>query len=795
MHNYVLLITIHADPAMPPGYGECGGTQTYMKELLDEFGKLGICCVLFTRKSMSYLPSEEQYNATCKVIRLINGDEEPMSKLLLYQYHEQNLKAISDYISSQEELPTVIHSVYWNSGRLALELSERFHIPFVHSVISNSRGRINRGAYEPIPQRAEYEQNIYSCAQKILCVSEDEKNDLIKFYHISSDKLVVCGQYVDAAFICPSHNSNGYPHVNSRISDTLQEKISNKYNDAFDYISKEKFWLYKAFTYFGRLDLSKGILQIIDAWYICYKHYNQYCPPLWIVGGSITDIDAIRTECLKTVPELSKLEQMYKIVWWGYLNTQGLSTVLLKTQVVLMHSLYEPGGRVVVEAMSEGIPVIGTSNGFAKDIIEDWQNGFLVQYGDVKSLSERIEHFIRQPILSNLLGQRARKDAKNIIQSWNFIKNHLNAYGLSDKLPLLKNETATTKNNTTSTVNIFPYLLRELSDEYVKQIFYKFSHDHITRISSADKNATNTKYIETENDHYIMEQITPKMSLDPLYNPFAKEYFVTDIDRIFNTEVTMRTRMNSVFYFGNDPFHHLLFYKQISKLDCNSSDFLQCCLHHLLLRPNVITEEEQTKYLSLLDNHLKHHSDITNLFRDLENAFPNFNFPHSGIFSASVAWAIAPHILAYNVHILEAALYAELLDVCLFFGNIDYETSRDGIRNILPCVSADSFFMYGDDIELNEIGKSSIGDALSEIGVFLYNYCKKSKIHNICEISEGFIHREVKSLKINPQSLFPIIAYCLFLDIIITVVVDHKEISTLLQELKSITNEYERINK
>lgn len=44
---YILILTIHADPAMPPGYSEWGGTHTYMRELLDSFNA-------FTYKLCSY---------------------------------------------------------------------------------------------------------------------------------------------------------------------------------------------------------------------------------------------------------------------------------------------------------------------------------------------------------------------------------------------------------------------------------------------------------------------------------------------------------------------------------------------------------------------------------------------------------------------------------------------------------------------------------------------------------------------------------------------------------------------
>lgn len=61
--SYILLITIHADPAMPPGYDEWGGTHTYMRELLDCFGSLHLNCILVTRKAMQELP----YTLNCQV--------------------------------------------------------------------------------------------------------------------------------------------------------------------------------------------------------------------------------------------------------------------------------------------------------------------------------------------------------------------------------------------------------------------------------------------------------------------------------------------------------------------------------------------------------------------------------------------------------------------------------------------------------------------------------------------------------------------------------------------------------
>lgn len=67
-NKYVLIITIHADPAMPPGYGEWGGTHTYMRELLDGFTKNRQYCILVTRLSMRFLPEMENIATIARFI-------------------------------------------------------------------------------------------------------------------------------------------------------------------------------------------------------------------------------------------------------------------------------------------------------------------------------------------------------------------------------------------------------------------------------------------------------------------------------------------------------------------------------------------------------------------------------------------------------------------------------------------------------------------------------------------------------------------------------------------------------
>lgn len=182
-------------------------------------------------------------------------------------------------------------------------------------------------------------------------------------------------------------------------------------------------WNEGPFLYVGRLDPSKGVPQIISAWLRLKARYVGACPDLWLAGGTPDEIEAVRA--LAPRPgRLETQERAGRVRWWGYLDEPGLSALLLKARALVMHSAYEPGGRVVLEALSQGVPVIATPFGFAQDLVSDWVSGFLVPHGDLRSLVRRMEHFIRQPLLGPSLGLAARHSAHRALESWDFYRMH-----------------------------------------------------------------------------------------------------------------------------------------------------------------------------------------------------------------------------------------------------------------------------------------------------------------------------------------------------------------------------------
>jgi len=179
----------------------------------------------------------------------------------------------------------------------------------------------------------------------------------------------------------------------------------------------------RAFVYFGRLAPSKGVDIVLRCWLDLADSHPEICPPLWLVGGSPKEISDMRRYA-KLEERLVPYERNSRIMWWGFLDPPGVSAVLLRAIALITHSHYEPGGRVIVEAMRQGIPTIATPHGFAPDLIANWVSGFLVPYGDEPCLRQRMSLFLHQPFLSQAMGHQARQIAEDALKNWNFFAHH-----------------------------------------------------------------------------------------------------------------------------------------------------------------------------------------------------------------------------------------------------------------------------------------------------------------------------------------------------------------------------------
>jgi glycosyltransferase involved in cell wall biosynthesis len=117
-------------------------------------------------------------------------------------------------------------------------------------------------------------------------------------------------------------------------------------------------------------------------------------------------------------PDGPALEQMAlalgiadRVHFLGYRNDHALFYGLM--DVFALVSAYEAFGLVFAEAMSAGIPCIGSNVGGIPDVIAHGQCGLIVEKGDVGALASAIERLANEPQLRREMGDAARKRARD----------------------------------------------------------------------------------------------------------------------------------------------------------------------------------------------------------------------------------------------------------------------------------------------------------------------------------------------------------------------------------------------
>jgi len=89
--------------------------------------------------------------------------------------------------------------------------------------------------------------------------------------------------------------------------------------------------------------------------------------------------------------------------------TEDPFAIMTRSHAALMCSRSEAFGRVTVEAMKLGKPVVGVDRGATSELIHDGKTGLLYPPGDAEALSRKIELLVRDRSLLKALGENARE--------------------------------------------------------------------------------------------------------------------------------------------------------------------------------------------------------------------------------------------------------------------------------------------------------------------------------------------------------------------------------------------------
>lgn len=114
----------------------------------------------------------------------------------------------------------------------------------------------------------------------------------------------------------------------------------------------------------------------------------------------------------------------------GNVSQQGLADYFARARVMVLPSLSEGLGRVVVEAMLLGIPVIGSRVGGIPDMVTEGETGFLVEPDDVASLTTTLQNVYEADV--ETMGDNARRFAQDFFSPSAYVDGYRTLFEMAD---------------------------------------------------------------------------------------------------------------------------------------------------------------------------------------------------------------------------------------------------------------------------------------------------------------------------------------------------------------------------
>jgi len=97
---------------------------------------------------------------------------------------------------------------------------------------------------------------------------------------------------------------------------------------------------------------------------------------------------------------------------FGKIEQKELLNYYYASDIYVSSSAHESFGKVLIEAMAAGLPVVATATTGSKDIIQNNVNGFLVPIGDSEALARKTLYLLNNPDKAEKMGKKGRRIIK-----------------------------------------------------------------------------------------------------------------------------------------------------------------------------------------------------------------------------------------------------------------------------------------------------------------------------------------------------------------------------------------------
>lgn len=375
----VAMFSVHSCPLAPLGGRETGGMNVYVRELSRLLGQQGIAVDVYTRRQDPWEPTVVNFGPRARVIHLHAGPAAPYAKHLVWDHLPEFVDGVLAFATSQDLHYDLLHSHYWLSGWVALQLRQVWSVPLVH--MSHTLGYPKNAAAQQVweqepPRRLQVEYEVLTRSDALVAESPASKQHMVQEYGVDPARVQIIPCGVDTTLFRPQNRQQ------ARRALALPEALP-------------------LVLFVGRLQPLKGLDTLLRAVHLVRQQHPLL--QALIVGGGLDASDPHEAEelaCLRVLAE--HLELTPHLTFIKAQPQETLAQYYAAADVFVLPSHYESFGMVALEAMACGIPVVASHVGGLASTIVHERTGLLAPVGDWPAFARAIMRVLASPTLRDM---------------------------------------------------------------------------------------------------------------------------------------------------------------------------------------------------------------------------------------------------------------------------------------------------------------------------------------------------------------------------------------------------------
>ena len=388
MSYSIAMLSMHTSPLDLPGSTrDAGGMNVYINQLARALGQSQNSIDIFTRRTNEYTPKIVQLTPQVRVIHIQAGPSAPIQKQELYQYLVDFAEGIVEFRHNEKIHYDVLHSHYWLSGVVAMQLAQRWSIPHttMFHTLAHLKQLANPNEIEP-SIRLDMERCLIQQADSIIATTNDERIQIIRHCGATPGQVRVIPCGIDLKLFKPQDQQQA------------REKLGLRRHQP-------------VLLYVGRLDPFKGPDLLLRTATLMEEKAQ-----IVIVGGkSSHDKDM---EQLKELAVQLKISNRVHFI--GARPQYQLPLIYSAADVTVVPSFYESFGLAAVESLACSTPVVATRAGGLTTVVQNNETGFLIPRCP-GFFAERLDSLLQNPSMLKKMSIAARPSVLQF--SWKNVAN------------------------------------------------------------------------------------------------------------------------------------------------------------------------------------------------------------------------------------------------------------------------------------------------------------------------------------------------------------------------------------